>query len=352
MPDLRKDPVVNRWVIIATERCKRQVELQPVVFKGDRTNCPFCPGNEKMTPPEIQAYRQPGTAPNTPGWWTRVVPNKYPALVIEGDLDLSEVAVSLVFNITRGIDNTSGEISEAVTAYCLFYIPLDPPCGGSMSMMDSPKPYDNNGVYEYPQSSDSEQDCPNPTTVGAGDYVWLESDVNVVTLERVDDSASGMIYYYGFDLTVDDYAFGQWYDLHTQGEEGGVPEYLVEEIQPTVPADFEILSPGLWGDYTHNRAEDFTYTWTPAETYPDAYFLTGIEGTIESTGNGGYVGSIPWDDGEHTYTSSELSQLVAEPVYFWAMSYIAGVEFGLPDSIYQTNETESYLYLQAYMILE
>ena len=80
--------------------------------------------------------------------------------------------------------------------------------------------------------------------------------------------------------------------------------------------------------------------------------LSGLARRLRVTDHLVMPGSIPWDDGEHTYTSSELSQLVAEPVYFWAMSYIAGVEFGLPDSIYQTNETESYLYLQAYMILE
>lgn len=49
--------------------------------------CPFCPGNEAMTPPEILAYRPNGTRPNSSGWTLRVVPNKFPALRIEGDLD-------------------------------------------------------------------------------------------------------------------------------------------------------------------------------------------------------------------------------------------------------------------------
>lgn len=269
--------------------------------------------------------------------------------VTEGEIDLDDVAVSLAFNVTRAIDNSTGEVSEDVLAYAMFYIPLDPPCGSS-SMSSGPQPYDVNGVFEYPESS--EEDCPTPQTVGAGDYVWLESDANTVTLERVEDSSSGTIYYYGYDLTIDDYAFDQWYDLHTQGEEGGVQEYLVEDVQPTVPANWELLTPDLWGDYTQSRSEDFTYTWTPAETYPDAYFMSGIQGTIEETGNSGYAGCIPWDDGEHTYTSSELSALAAGPVYFYAMSYIEGVEWGLPDSSIQTNATESYVYLQAYMVLE
>ncbi len=48
--------------------------------------CPFCPGNEERTPPEVLAYRDDGS-PNTPGWSVRVVPNKFPALRIEGELE-------------------------------------------------------------------------------------------------------------------------------------------------------------------------------------------------------------------------------------------------------------------------
>ncbi len=47
--------------------------------------CPFCVGHEHKTPPEILAYRDSG-GPNEPGWRVRVVPNKFPALGIEGDL--------------------------------------------------------------------------------------------------------------------------------------------------------------------------------------------------------------------------------------------------------------------------
>jgi UDPglucose--hexose-1-phosphate uridylyltransferase len=49
--------------------------------------CPFCPGNEDKTPSEILAYAPPGRPQNKPGWWVRVVPNKFPALQIEGSLD-------------------------------------------------------------------------------------------------------------------------------------------------------------------------------------------------------------------------------------------------------------------------
>src|SRR5262245_35495905 len=87
MPELRKDPILGRWVIISTERGKRPMDFDQKQPKREGRFCPFCVGNEDKTPPEILAYRQNGTHPNTPGWDVRVVPNKFPALQIEGDLD-------------------------------------------------------------------------------------------------------------------------------------------------------------------------------------------------------------------------------------------------------------------------
>jgi len=86
MPELRKDPILGRWIIISKERGKRPTDfiVERDVTKGGF--CPLCPGNENTTPPEVLAYGS-HRAPNTPGWSLRVVPNKYPALVIEGDLD-------------------------------------------------------------------------------------------------------------------------------------------------------------------------------------------------------------------------------------------------------------------------
>ncbi len=89
MPELRKDPIVGRWVIIATERARRPLPA----FERDPEAigvCPFCPGQEARTPPEVLAYRPsegPDARRDAPGWFLRVFPNRYPALVIEGDLD-------------------------------------------------------------------------------------------------------------------------------------------------------------------------------------------------------------------------------------------------------------------------
>jgi UDPglucose--hexose-1-phosphate uridylyltransferase len=87
MPELRKDPIVGRWVIISTDRGKRPSDFAPLVKSSFPKSCPFCPGNEALTPPEIMAVRPDGSAPNMPGWRLRVISNKYPALKIEGDLN-------------------------------------------------------------------------------------------------------------------------------------------------------------------------------------------------------------------------------------------------------------------------
>ena len=87
MPELRKDPIIGRWVIISTERGKRPTDFASVPPAKRSNFCPFCYGNETKTPPEVYALREPGTDKDTPGWSVRVVPNKFPALQIEGELN-------------------------------------------------------------------------------------------------------------------------------------------------------------------------------------------------------------------------------------------------------------------------
>lgn len=84
--ELRKDPIVGRWVIIAPERLTRPQTLNHEDSPAEDSFDPFLQGNEETTTPEILAYREPGSRPNGPGWRVRVIPNKYPAVRVEGDL--------------------------------------------------------------------------------------------------------------------------------------------------------------------------------------------------------------------------------------------------------------------------
>jgi UDPglucose--hexose-1-phosphate uridylyltransferase len=82
MPELRQNFFTKEWVIIATERAKRPEDLvmhrkaEPVPAFVE--TCPFCPGNENKTPPEVM--RVPG---NGAAWRVRVIPNKFAALSSE-----------------------------------------------------------------------------------------------------------------------------------------------------------------------------------------------------------------------------------------------------------------------------
>src|SRR5437867_2042271 len=89
MPELRKEPVVGRWVIIATERARRPSDFVAEPVRPRASACAFCEGHESQTPPEILAGRPSDGRPNGPGWTYRVVPNKFPALRIEGELEPS-----------------------------------------------------------------------------------------------------------------------------------------------------------------------------------------------------------------------------------------------------------------------
>jgi len=77
MPELRRGPTSGRWVIVAPERAKRPTDFEKKgsgLEEQKPDNCPFCAGNEEMTPPEVHREAAPD------GWYVRVVPNLFAAL--------------------------------------------------------------------------------------------------------------------------------------------------------------------------------------------------------------------------------------------------------------------------------
>jgi UDPglucose--hexose-1-phosphate uridylyltransferase len=101
MPELRKDPIIDRWVIIAVERGQRPDDFTTEGDPPSGAFCPFCPGQESKTPPELAQWgRSPDAPPNSPGWSVRVVTNKFPALTEEGELDRQGLGM---FDLMNGI---------------------------------------------------------------------------------------------------------------------------------------------------------------------------------------------------------------------------------------------------------
>jgi len=85
MPELRKDPLLGRWVIVGTERVRRPGDFRQPAPPERTGSCVFCAGRERETPPELLAFRD---KPDDGGWRVRVVPSRFPALRVEGDLEV------------------------------------------------------------------------------------------------------------------------------------------------------------------------------------------------------------------------------------------------------------------------
>lgn len=95
VPDIK----TQRWVVIAPVRTRRPDESEPTNHR-----CPFCVGNEALTPPEV--YRIGGGEKDKPGWLVRVVPNKYPItdtheVIIHSTSDTDDLECLPVDQVTR-----------------------------------------------------------------------------------------------------------------------------------------------------------------------------------------------------------------------------------------------------------
>lgn len=109
MPEMRRDPITKRWVIIATERAQRpelfpgKNEAKEEIGQEHNPNCFFCEGNEDATPGEVLVYRESGTKPNEKGWKLRVVPNKYAALNLDNEFQLDPGHMLQMKSYARGV---------------------------------------------------------------------------------------------------------------------------------------------------------------------------------------------------------------------------------------------------------
>lgn len=112
--ELRKDFLLNRWVVIATERARRPTDFVKDNLDSETQSevCPMCPGNEHMTPPAVLVYLKSNgqivSMKDTDGfrhkdWLVRVVPNLYPAFTPpESESEMMEIMKSDVFGMAVG----------------------------------------------------------------------------------------------------------------------------------------------------------------------------------------------------------------------------------------------------------
>ncbi|NWF86606.1 DUF4921 family protein [Candidatus Bathyarchaeota archaeon] len=87
--ELRKDYLLDRWVVIATERGRRPTDFAKQERQKTKSGiCPMCPGNEHMTPPAVLVYLKTNRGIKKSkdensfrhkNWLIRCVPNLFPA---------------------------------------------------------------------------------------------------------------------------------------------------------------------------------------------------------------------------------------------------------------------------------
>ncbi|MEQ8201618.1 MAG: DUF4931 domain-containing protein [Syntrophomonadaceae bacterium] len=97
MAEIRRDLLKNNWVAIAPESALKPhdfpIKRRGIDAVGNKVFCPFCEGHEASTPPEIMAIREDGSAPDSPGWSIRVVPNKFAVFKLEGVLEMHQTGI-------------------------------------------------------------------------------------------------------------------------------------------------------------------------------------------------------------------------------------------------------------------
>jgi len=118
-PQLRRDPIVDRWVLIAPERARRPTELEEAGHLAHHEACPFCEGHEAETPHEVYALRDADSSADGPGWRERVVPNRFPAVGRDADsaYGVHEVLIESPRHEASMAALTAEQVRDVLTVY-------------------------------------------------------------------------------------------------------------------------------------------------------------------------------------------------------------------------------------------
>ena len=125
-PQYRQDPVTSIWIIVSEGRGNRPDKFARsnghIILPDKDPACYFCPGNESLTPPEVEAYREHN---NHNVWWARTVPNKFPALSLEARIDGDPLISDGMFVKTGGYGNHEVIIEDPLHNRDIYERPLD-----------------------------------------------------------------------------------------------------------------------------------------------------------------------------------------------------------------------------------
>jgi UDPglucose--hexose-1-phosphate uridylyltransferase len=132
MPEMRRNPLTGKWVILAPERAQRpQTPTPPGCHHHPHMErhheCQFCYGNERNTPEELLVYGRKNGKPNTNGWDLRVISNKFPAVDMNSHFSVCQINEMEVFSYAEGKSEVVIETphhSKAMSNYTLKEIEL------------------------------------------------------------------------------------------------------------------------------------------------------------------------------------------------------------------------------------
>jgi UDPglucose--hexose-1-phosphate uridylyltransferase len=110
--EVRKDYLLDRWVVIATERGRRPTDFaKKEKVQAKAGVCPMCPGNEQMTPRAVLVYLKSGKgirktedrdSSRHRNWLVRCVPNLFPAFAPPGER-LSKKQIMINSDLTMAV---------------------------------------------------------------------------------------------------------------------------------------------------------------------------------------------------------------------------------------------------------
>ncbi len=112
MGEIRKDYILDRWVVISTGRGKRPKQFKKLEAKDVEVDY-FAPGNEHMTPPEI------GRTGTPKKWRMRWFANKFAALQPEGQMEIRTDNTYFTFSANYGYHEIIVETPEMKQLYDL-----------------------------------------------------------------------------------------------------------------------------------------------------------------------------------------------------------------------------------------